>query len=472
MHTLLSSQSERVALSSRTQLLKLFAQLVALDSLEQTLAQSPRQFYRRVWCPLLTLWYLIWQRLQPEHTLQAVVTDARHGGADALRPNGKKPLSRRIGSSATTAYSKARQRLPLVWVRSCFTRLAPRLAALGTAGPEVDLPLELLDGSTLRLRPLGDIPQMFPPHRTRRQKSYWCVARVVVSFCAQTGVALAAQLASNHQSEQALAVRLLLAAAKRALYVGDRNFGVWRVVRAAEQSGGEALVRLTRARANKLAAGRRLRSGLDWAVNWIPSAHDQVDRGLKKAPVPGRLVVRRVHRRGYRPQTLFLFTTLRDAAAYPAQRLVELYGVRWQVELDFRTVKTTMDLGQLEVKSADLAQKEFYAGLMAYNLVRGLMGMAARAVGCAPAQLSFATARTQLRSALSTLWLGWVPEARHWEQWEWLLAEVSRARLPRRRKPRPSEPRKQWHTPQVFPPMRGTRAQERRQLKKQQMKSS
>ena len=55
---------------------------------------------------------------------------------------------------------------------------------------------------------------------------------------------------------------------------------------------------------------------------------------------------------------------------------------------------------------------------------------------------------------------------------EWLLAEVSRARLPRRRKPRPSEPRKQWHTPQVFPSMRGTRAQERRQLKKQQMKSS
>lgn len=110
---------------------------------------------------------------------------------------------------------------------------------------------------------------------------YWCVVRVVVSFCAHTGVALAAQIGSMHQSEQALAVRLLLAAATRALYVGDRNFGVWRVVRAAAQSGGEALVRLTRARANKLAAGRRLQSGLDLPVHWIPSARDQVDRGLK-----------------------------------------------------------------------------------------------------------------------------------------------------------------------------------------------
>ncbi len=112
-----------------------------------------------------------------------------------------------------------------------------------------------------------------------------------------------------------------------------------------------------------------------------------------------------------------------------------------------------------------------YAGLMAYNLVRGLMGLAARASGCAPSQLSFATARTQLVAALSTLWLGWVPEPKRWEQWEWLLSEASRARLTRRKKARPSEPRKQYHKPQAFPPMRGTRAQERRQLKKQQMKS-
>jgi hypothetical protein len=55
----------------------------------------------------------------------------------------------------------------------------------------------------------------------------------VVSFCATTGIATAALIASIHVSEQALAVQLLLEAAKTALYIGDRNFGVWRVVRAA-----------------------------------------------------------------------------------------------------------------------------------------------------------------------------------------------------------------------------------------------
>jgi len=471
MYTLLSSRSERANPSTRSKLLALFAKLVALESIEQTLDQSRRRFYRRVWCPVLTLWYLIWQRLQPNHTLQHVIADARRGGADALRPGGKKPLSQRIGSRATTAYSRARKRLPLVWVKHCFTQLGQQLAALGTTVEEHRLPSVLWDGSTMRLRPHGDIPKKFPPHRTRRKKSYWCVARVVVGFCASSAVALAAQMASIHLSEQALAVRLILAWTQQALHLGDRNFGVWRFVRAAHQSGGKSLVRLTRARANKLAAGRRLKAGLDLIVNWMPSAHDQVDRGLKKESVRGRLVVVQVRQPRHRPQTLFLFTTLLEVEAFPPQRLLALYGVRWDVELNFRSVKATMNLAQLEVKSADLAHKEFYAGLMAYNLVRGLMGVAARAAGCEPRQLSFATARTELVSTLATLWLDWLPPERREAQWEWLLTEVSWARLPRRKKPRPSEPRKQWHTPQVFPPMKGTRAQERRLLKKDQMKS-
>ena len=51
-----------------------------------------------------------------------------------------------------------------------------------------------------------------------------------------------------YTSEQALAVQWILSSAARALYVGDRNFGVWRVLRACVQTGGHALVRLPRRR--------------------------------------------------------------------------------------------------------------------------------------------------------------------------------------------------------------------------------
>ena len=347
------------------------------------------------------------------------------------------------------------------------------VAALLTLGQwrTLDLPVELLDGSTKRLRPHGDIGQHFPAHRTRRKKTYWCLARVLVSFCAATGIATAARIASNHVSEQALAVQLILEAAKRLLYIGDRNFGVWRVVRATVQGGGHALVRLTEVRARRLFGRKHLPAFLDLDLTWSPSSHDQIDPGLREEPVPGRLIIIKARQRGYRPLTLFLFTTLTDVQAYPPQRLLELYGWRWQVELNFRTVKSTMEMDQSEAKSADMVCKEFYAGLMAYNLVRGLMAAAAQESGCRPVDLSFTKVHGLLASILTELFLAWMSGPACNRRLQWLLAEASAARLPRRRKPRQNEPRAQYYKPQIFPKIKGSRDEARDALKKSPKKS-
>jgi len=446
------------------QVLQLFHQWASLATVV-----GPPGHYQRLWTPLTTLWYFIWQWLQPRHTLEAVVTDARRGGADRLNPKNRR-LSQRIKSRATTSFCDARQRLPLEWVRDCFLHLAQQLRRLA-GQPDPALPVELLDGSTKRLRPYGDIAQAFPAHRTCRPKSYWCVARVLVSFCASTGIAMGALLASIHVSEQAMAVQLMLAAAKRVLYLGDRNFGVWRVVRAARQSGGHALVRLTQARVRRLLGKKRLPQFLDLPLLWMASSHDQVDPGLRPEAVPGRLIIIRAMRPGYRPQCLYLFTTLTDGAAYPAQRLLQLYGWRWQAELNFRTVKATMELDQSEAKSADMVRKEFYAGLMAYNLVRGLMTAAAGQTGGSPSQLSFAKVRLLLAAVIVELWMDSISKAACQQRLSWLLTEASAARLPRRAKPRQSEPRAQYHEPQAFPSMKGSRSEARRALKKSLLKN-
>lgn len=433
------------------------------------LLQPPAGLYDRLWTPRLTLWYLIWQWLQPNHTLQYVLTDARRGGADRLCPKGKS-LSRGLRSKATTGYSNARQRLPLEWVRQCFGKLTAALLPMGN-WRSPDLPIELLDGSTKRLRPYGDIPLEFPPHRTKRKQAYWCIARVVVSFCAATGMASAALIASLHVSEQALAVQLMLEAAKSVLYIGDRNFGVWRVARAAVQGGGHALLRLTKARVRPLLGRKRLPAFLDQAVVWSPTSHDQVDAGLRKAPVPGRVLIIKATRRGFRSQPLYLFTTLTDLQAYPPQRLLELYGWRWQVELDYRTVKSTMKMDQSEAKSAQMVRKEFYAGLMAYNLVRGLMAAAAEQSGCRPLELSFSKVHGLLALLLTELFMSWMSAPACRSRLQWLLTEAGAATLPRRRKPRPDEPRAQYYPPQVFPKIKGSRAEARQALKKSTSKS-
>ena len=471
MHTILYAYYQKNASSQPTPkvapaaALRLFSRSLALAGLP-----APKgAYYERLWTPLITLWYLTGQWLQSKPTLEKVVADARRGGADRLCRPGKR-LSQGLRSKATTGYSDARQRLPLEWVQLCFVKLAAALLSLGPWRSQ-ELPVELLDGSTKRLRPYGDIPQQFPPHRTRRKQAYWCVARVLVSFCAATGIATAARLASLHVSEQALAVQLILAAAKRLLYIGDRNFGVWRVARAAVQGGGHVLVRLTQVRARRLWGRKRLPAFLDLALVWSPSAHDQVDPGLEKQPVTGRLISIKTQRRGYRPQTLYLFTTLTDVQAYPPQRLLELYGWRWRAELNFRTVKSTLQMDQSEAKSADMVRKEFYAGLMAYNLVRGLMAAAAEQSGTRPLELSFSKVQGLLASVIAELFMAWMSGPARLNRLQWLLGDAATARLPQRRKRRPSEPRAQYHKPQVFPTLNGSRQEAREAPKKSPLKS-
>ena len=59
------------------------------------------------------------------------------------------------------------------------------------------------------------------------------------------------------------------------------------------------------------------------------------------------------------------------------------------MELHFRTVKSTVQRDRSKAKSADIVGKECYAGLLADNLVRGLMAAAATQAGCLRMDLSF-----------------------------------------------------------------------------------
>jgi hypothetical protein len=448
------------------QLLCQFHRLLPVSLLAGWLALSDKVFYQRAFTPLLTLWYCVFQRLSDNHRLSHVVEDALAGGADRLSPRGK-PLSRGLFSEATTAFSDARQRVPLDLFRRTLAHTATQTAAAFRTPRWFGLQVGLLDGTTTRLRPLGDIPERFPPHRPGNCKKspYWCLARIVGILCLATGVVLDSALGPLTASEQALSLSLLLPHPwKSWLLLGDRNFGVYSVAWAAVAAQAHVLLRLTQARATKLArtAGLTLAPGLDVPLRWSPSRHDQVPEGLAHTPVQGRLVAIRIERPGYRSFTLYLFTTLLDPLACPAHQLAQLYAQRWQIELCFRYIKTQMDLGFLECRSANMACKEWLAGLIAYNLIRWTMAAAAALAGVSLSLLSFSRARELL--------LGWcrrsAPQPYGRKSWERLLARVAKARLPKRRKRRPSEPRAIRPFQKDFAKLLGSRATAREQLAK------
>ena len=246
------------------------------------------------------------------------------------------------------------------------------------------------------------------------------------------------------------------------LFVADRNFGVYSVVRAAVSANAHLLVRLTACRAKKLARDAQLTLGdrLDHLVLWDPTLNDKCRPDLSRDPVTGRLIAARISRRGFKTFTLYLFTTLVDPQI-TVQELVELYGERWQVELNLRHVKSDLNLFFLNCKSADMAHKLWLAGLIAYNLVRYVMSAAAALSRQSVFKLSFCRALKAL--------LHWLPLMAHngpttTALWIGLMKRIARFTSPKRKKARPSEPRSVRPAHSALPILKGDRAAARKKL--------
>ena len=88
-----------------------------------------------------------------------------------------------------------------------------------------------------------------------------------------------------------------------------------------------------------------------------------------------------------------LVTTLLDAAAYPADALAELYGTRWRIEENLKSLKQTMKMDVLKCMTVDGVLKELTMYALAYNLVRVTMCQAAGRQGVEADRVSFIDAR-------------------------------------------------------------------------------
>src|SRR5207247_9915848 len=99
-----------------------------------------------------------------------------------------------------------------------------------------------------------------------------------------------------------------------------------------------------------------------------------------------------------------LVTTLLDAKEYPAQDLAELYARRWQIELWFRSIKTSMGMEVLRCRSPQMVHKELEMFFIAYNFIRCLLAQAAALHDVPLARLSLTGTVDpvrQLRSAIA-----------------------------------------------------------------------
>jgi hypothetical protein len=462
MEEIMPTQSQPQAKPTIPQLLPVFQELLPVKVIRALIGASGQRFYERLFTPLVVVWGFIYQRLNSDHTCDAALSYLASGAVDHLDDRHESPLSERIKSESTAAYCKGRWRLPLSVLQGALRHTAATIGqGLGDAGRWLGHHVGLLDGTTLLLRPEAELVAHYGRHTNQHGQSYWVVMRAVVAFCLASGAALGVTEGSLHASEQELAALLLAQAVQDSVYVGDSNFGVFSVVQAARHYGVWMVVRLTRSRARAL-AGRKMHPGEDRRVAWSPSAQDQLHADMSAAPIEGRLIYVRLERPGFRPVSLYLFTTLLHAQPYSVEELVKLYAQRWHAELNLRYVKDTLDMALLTSKSVAMVRKELHAGLLAYNIIRGYMAQAAQQAGLSPLALSFTRGWRRVRDLLLTC-RPTDPADRIAQAVQRLLTRLARCQLPKRPRFR-VEPRAVRRRPVSYPNLKGSRAEARQRL--------
>jgi hypothetical protein len=173
-----------------------------------------------------------------------------------------------------------------------------------------------------------------------------------------------------------------------------------------------------------------------------------------------REVCKEIDQPGWRVKRLNVVTTLLDEETYDSEEIAELYHKRWQVELDIRSIKTTLKMEELRCKSPFMVEKEIWAHLLAYNLIRKVAAQAAVLRGVCARAISFAASRQAVLASWSKMTEGTARQRRRLGKKE--LRVLGKEQVGQR--PGRVEPRAKKRRPKPQKLLKKPRAQARAEL--------
>jgi hypothetical protein len=179
------------------------------------------------------------------------------------------------------------------------------------------------------------------------------------------------------------------------LAVADRCFCSFMMIALLCSQRTHVCARMHQRRHTDFRRGRRL-GKYDHVIQWTrPPRPEWMDEATY-ATIPETLELREIRynivEKGRRTQTLTVVTTLTDADQYTKEEIAELYGFRWNVELDIRSIKQSLNLAHVRCKSPQMVRRELWTTFLAYNLIRTTAAAAALLHDKQPRQLSFTSA--------------------------------------------------------------------------------
>ena len=308
-------------------------------------------------------------------------------------------------SFTAAAFCKAKKKLPLALLRKLIYSVWRRCSGMANTTRFHGHRTFFVDGSSASMPDTQTLQSCFGMPSGMKPGCGFPVVKLLMLFDAATGLIREVLLSPYRSHELPLVPQLHRRIKPEDLLIGDRGFCSFVHLASLVQKGLHGLFRLHQRITVHFAAGDLDCPGMRKSRIKILGTDDQLVVYCKPRQrpkwmsqqeydaLPMELHVRelryRTGRAGFRSQVVVLVTTLLDPEKYPALELAQLYARRWQVEVNFRHLKTTLKMAVLHGKSPKMVETEILAYVLVYNLVQLVIHEGARRQGIAPECISF-----------------------------------------------------------------------------------
>ena len=438
-------QSQRIE-SDCQSTFNLLTSNILFDELEKRLPEHRE----RLFPPTETLAMFVTQVLNADQSCQHVVNQAAVQRLVTGLP---------ICSTHTGGYCRARQRLPLEMVTGLTRYLGRQIdQRLPDEWRWQGRRVRLVDGTTVTLPDTPENQTAYPQQGGQKDGLGFPICRVVGITCLSSGALLNAAVGrfkGKGGDEQTLLRSIQETLEPGDILLGDAFFPTFFFIAAMQAQDVDILMEQlgARKRVTDFRCGKKLGQRDHLISLKKPKRKPDWMSEMAYQAAPETITVREFKAGGK-----IMVTTMTCPKAACKEDLKSLYKQRWAVELDIRHIKQTMGMDILSCKTPDMALKEIWVTLLAYNLIRLLMAQAAFMAETRPRGISF-------KHCLQ-LWLLWSQKAdtSDDEQLYALCALMAQQRVGRR--PGRIEPRAVKRRPKPYPFLNIPRPQAREIVRK------
>lgn len=326
-----------------------------------------------------------------QKTLSMFVSQSINQDGSCQNAVNKLALNRNAKTSiSTSGYCKARNRLSASIIKNLTKDIAQKNEKkIDKNWKFRDKNIYLIDGTTLTMPDTEKNQKEYPQAKSQKEGLGFPICRIVSIISLATGLIIDANIgkySGKETGEQALLRTMLHNFKKGDIVLADAMYSTYTLLAYMIEKKIDIIFVQNGARSRKtdFTQGEILSNNDHIITIKAPKSIPTWMSEQEKEKLPKTIKIREINISGK-----ILITTMLCPKKSTVIAIKNLYKKRWNIEVDFRNIKSTLDLHSFKCKSPEMVIKEMWINFLAYNLIRTLMLESALYSKILPRQISF-----------------------------------------------------------------------------------